>query len=216
MQTQIPADMMRGGTSKGLYFLASDLPSDVATRDKVLLAAMGSSDATQIDGMGGADPLTSKIAIVSQSAASVMVNSLDLAGSACGSLLPTGNVIDNVDGIRVTGIDNGMPVVLMAAADMGAMGYETRDEMNADTELKARIEAIRLKIGEKMNLGDVTDKVVPKMCLVAPPIAGSAIHTRCFIPYVRRLHRRAGGGHRGHGLRDPGNGGRWNCRTGRR
>jgi len=186
MQTQIPAVMMRDGTSKGLYFLASDLPSDVATRDKVLLAAMGSSDATQIDGMVGADPLTSKIAIVSQSAASVMVNSLDLAGSACGSLLPTGNVIDNVDGIRVTCIDNGMPVVLMAAADMGATGYETRDEMNADTELKARIEAIRLKIGEKMNLGDVTDKVVPKMCLVAPPIAGGAIHTRCFIPHVCR------------------------------
>lgn len=273
MQTRIPAVMMRGGTSKGLYFLASDLPPDVVTRDKVLLAAMGSPDTRQIDGMGGADPLTSKVAIVSSSsmdgvdvdylfaqvvieearvdtapncgnmlagvgafaieqgivkaddgettlrihmvnsgnlcdqtvqtpgrqvtydgaaridgapgtAAPVMINFLDLAGSACGSLLPTGNVIDDVDGVTVTCIDNGMPVVLIAASDLGATGYETRDEMNADTELKARIEAIRLKIGPKMNLGDVTDKVVPKMCLVAPPIAGGAIHTRCFIPHV--------------------------------
>jgi 4-oxalomesaconate tautomerase len=273
MQTRIPAVVMRGGTSKGLYFLATDLPADVATRDRVLLAAMGSPDGRQIDGMGGADPLTSKVAIVSPSAvdgvdvdylfaqvviddarvdtapncgnmlagvgafaieqgvvpardgettirihmvnsgnlcdqtvqtpggrvsydgaaridgapgtaAPVMINFLDLAGSACGSLLPTGNLVDEVDGIRVTCIDNGMPVVLMAAADLGATGYETRDELNADTALKARIEAIRLKIGPRMNLGDVTDKVVPKMCLVAPPVAGGAIHTRCFIPHV--------------------------------
>lgn len=56
----VPCMMMRGGTSKGLYFLASDLPPDEATRDAVLLVAMGSPDLRQIDGMGGADPLTSK------------------------------------------------------------------------------------------------------------------------------------------------------------
>ena len=59
---------MRGGTSKGGYFLASDLPTDVAERDKFLLGVMGSPDPRQIDGMGGADPLTSKVAVVSKSA----------------------------------------------------------------------------------------------------------------------------------------------------
>ena len=58
---------MRGGTSHGPFFRASDLPADIATRDRVLLAAMGSPDARQIDGIGGADPLTSKVAIVSRS-----------------------------------------------------------------------------------------------------------------------------------------------------
>ena len=58
---------MRGGTSKGGYFLARDLPSDPAARDAILLRAMGSPDARQIDGMGGADPLTSKVAVVQKS-----------------------------------------------------------------------------------------------------------------------------------------------------
>src|SRR3954467_4175518 len=58
---------MRGGTSKGGFFLASDLPADTAERDAFLLRAMGSPDPRQIDGMGGADPLTSKVAIVSKS-----------------------------------------------------------------------------------------------------------------------------------------------------
>ena len=64
MQKAIPCVVMRGGTSKGLYFRATDLPAETALRDAVLLAAMGSPDARQIDGMGGADPLTSKIAVL--------------------------------------------------------------------------------------------------------------------------------------------------------
>ncbi len=66
-QTPVPCVLMRGGTSKGTYFLASDLPADPATRDRVLLAVMGSPDPRQIDGVGGANPLTSKVAIVSRS-----------------------------------------------------------------------------------------------------------------------------------------------------
>ena len=272
-QTGIPCVIQRGGTSKGAYFLASDLPSDAALRDRVLLAVMGSPDPRQIDGLGGADPLTSKVAVVGRSAAkgvdldylfcqvkvdrsavditpncgnmlagvapfalehglvpaedgttSVrvrMVNSgslcdvrvltpggsvayeggaridgvpgtaapvtidfLDTAGSACGALLPTGNVVDNVDGVEVTCIDNGMPTVLLKASDLGVTGHETRDELNASDCLRQRLESIRLQLGEAMNLGDVTEKVVPKMCLVAPPTAGGAIATRCFIPHV--------------------------------
>jgi 4-oxalomesaconate tautomerase len=278
-QTAIPCTVMRGGTSKGLYFRASDLPADIATRDAVLLAAMGSPDARQIDGMGGAHPLTSKIAIVGppthpdadvdylflqavvdearidagqncgnllagvgpfaieeglvaatgevtsvrinmlntkslavaaiqtpggkvrydgdaridgvpRTAAPVPIDFLDVAGSTCGALLPTGAARDVVQGIELTAIDNGMPVVVMLAADFGKTGYETPEELEADAELRARVEAIRLEIGPRMDLGDVTKKTVPKMCLVAPAQHGGAICTRNFIPH--RVHEAIG------------------------
>jgi 4-oxalomesaconate tautomerase len=272
-QTRIPCVMMRGGTSKGAYFLARDLPRDPELRDRVLLAAMGSPDARQIDGLGGAHPLTSKVAIVSPSArgdadvdylfAQVVVNEpkvdvsptcgnilagigpfaieqglvkaepgetrvrihmvntkslcvatvktpggevsyegetrisgvpgaaapilLDFentAGSSCGALLPTGNSCDVIEGVNVTCIDNGMPVVVFAAKDVGRTGYESPAALNADAGLKARIETIRLKAGPLMRLGDVAKKVVPKMTLIAPPREGGAVATRTFIPHV--------------------------------
>jgi 4-oxalomesaconate tautomerase len=278
-QTAIPCTVMRGGTSKGLYFRVADLPADVATRDAVLLAAMGSPDPRQIDGLGGAHPLTSKIAVVGPSthpdadvdylflqavvdeahidagqncgnllagvgpfaieeglvaaedgvttvrihmlntqslaaaqvqtpggqvrydgearidgvpgtAAPIPIDFLDVAGSSCGALVPTGNARDVVDGVELTAIDNGMPVVVMRAADFGKTGYETPEELEADAALKARLEAIRLQIGPRMNLGDVAKKTVPKMCLVASPQAGGAICTRSFIPH--RVHEAIG------------------------
>ncbi|RKP53465.1 4-oxalomesaconate tautomerase [Pararobbsia silviterrae] len=281
-QTRIRSMMMRGGTSKGAMFLASDLPDDASLRDRVLLAVMGSPDPRQIDGLGGADPLTSKVAIVSPSSradadvdylfAQVVVNEArvdygqncgnilaavgpfaierglvqaadghtrvaihmvntgqiavatvatpegvvdyegdaridgvpgtaaaiplsfrDTAGSTCGALLPTGSRVDVIDGVRVTCIDNGMPLVLMRAADLDRTGYETREQLDADDALKARIEAIRLKVGPLMNLGDVSARTVPKMCLVAEPRdieAGGTIHTRTFIPH--RCHASIG------------------------
>ena len=271
-QTKIPCVLMRGGTSKGTYFLASDLPADESVRDDVLLSVMGSPDTRQIDGVGGANPLTSKVAVVKRSArdgvdldylfvqvvvdeprtstlqncgnilagvgqfaveqglvtsgdsettvtiflensnsladvtfpsrggapvydgearidgvpgmsAPVMINFRDTEGSTCGALLPTGNLIDAVDGVEVTCIDNGMPVVLMAATDFGITGYESRETLNADSKLKARIEAIRLQISHQMNLGDVIGKTVPKMTLVASPRDGGTICTRSFIPH---------------------------------
>ncbi|MCL2653237.1 MAG: 4-oxalomesaconate tautomerase [Propionibacteriaceae bacterium] len=272
-QIGIPCYLMRGGTSKGPFFLESDLPADVATRDRVLLAVMGSPDPRQIDGVGGAHPLTSKVGIVRPgttpgvdleflfaqlqpdsdvvdttpncgnmlaaavpfaietgllkaqdgsatfrvltrntgvlsditvtvqdgqmvyegdaridgapgTASPVTINFLDTAGSVCGSLLPTGNVKDVVDGVEVTCIDNGMPVVVMRASDLDRTGYESVTDLNGDTELKARIESIRLKAAVLMGLGDVTAKNFPKMCLVAPPKNGGCISTRCFIPHV--------------------------------
>jgi 4-oxalomesaconate tautomerase len=271
----IPCSVYRGGTSKGLYFLKSDLPADPATRDAVLLAAMGSPDARQIDGMGGAHPLTSKIAIVSKSehadadvdylflqifpdkaivtdqqncgnllaavgpfaieqglvaatgdvtsvrihmlnskslavahirtpggvveydgdaridgvpgmAAPVPTDFLNIAGSSCGALLPTGNVQDVIQGVAVTLIDNGMPVIVVRAADLGQTGYETPEAMEGDVALKARVEAIRLEAGQLMNLGDVTNKSVPKITLIAPAQNGGTISTRTFIPH--RVH----------------------------
>jgi len=274
-----PCMWMRGGTSKGGYFLANDLPADTATRDAFLLAVMGSPDPLQIDGMGGADPLTSKVAVVSKSTregidvdylflqvfvdkaivtdaqncgnilagvgpfaierglvaptgdetrvaifmentgqaavatvatpggkviysgaaaidgvpgthAPIPLEFRDTAGSSCGALLPSGNAVDVVNGVSVTLIDNGMPCVVMKAADVGITGYEDRDWLDANTELKARIEAIRLAVGERMNLGDVTAKSVPKMMLVAPPKNGGAVTVRSFIPH--RAHATIG------------------------
>lgn len=270
---------MRGGTSKGGYFLKSDLPADTAARDAFLLGVMGSPDPRQIDGMGGADPLTSKVAVVSKSEregidvdylflqvfvdqaivtdaqncgnilagigpfaierglvaatgdetrvaifmentgqvavatvqtpggkvtysgdakidgvpgshAPIPLEFRDTAGSSCGALLPSGNAVDVVNGVPVTLIDNGMPCVVMKAADVGITGYEDRDSLDANTELKAKIEAIRLAVGERMNLGDVKEKSVPKMMLVAPPKNGGAVTVRSFIPH--RAHATIG------------------------
>jgi 4-oxalomesaconate tautomerase len=102
----------------------------------------------------------------------------------CAGLLPTGKVSDVIDGLAVTCIDNGMPMVLVRATDVARTGCETVDALNADAELKARLESLRLAAGLAMGLGDVTTKNYPKMCLVAPPQAGGALATRCFIPHV--------------------------------
>jgi 4-oxalomesaconate tautomerase len=119
-------------------------------------------------------------------AAPVTLDFLDVAGSVCGALLPTGNTSDMVDGVEVTCIDNGMPVVILRAADFGKSGAETPQQLESDRQLKQRIEAIRLAVGSRMNLGDVAGKTVPKMCLVAPPTGGGVIATRTFIP--QRVH----------------------------
>jgi 4-oxalomesaconate tautomerase len=123
-------------------------------------------------------------------AAPVTLAFSDAAGSMCGALLPTGRAADEIDGIAVTLIDNGMPVVAMRAADLGRTGYESREQLDSDQQLKARVEAIRLKAGPLMKLGDVREKSVPKMILVAPPRAGGVISTRSFIPH--RAHATVG------------------------
>lgn len=275
----VPCLWMRGGTSKGAYFLASDLPADEAARDDLLLRVMGSPDAAQIDGIGGADPLTSKVAIlgppsradadvdylflqvfvdrplvsgaqgcgnilagvgpaaierglvvaengetvvrihmlntgeiavarvhtpggrvrydgeaaidgVPGTAAPIPLMFQNIAGSMTGALLPTGNAVDVVEGVDCTLIDNGMPIVVMRATDFGLTGQESREDLDADADLKARIEKIRLAVGPMMNLGDVTEKSVPKMTLVSSPAHGGAINTRSFIPH--RAHATIG------------------------
>ncbi len=125
-----------------------------------------------------------RISGVPGSAAPIMLSFSDIAGSSCGALLPTGRPVDIIDGVAVTCVDNGMPVIVMAASELGRSGYESPEALNGDAELKARIEGIRLKAGPMMNLGDVTKKVVPKITLVAPPRDGGAICTRSFIPRV--------------------------------
>lgn len=287
MQKALPYMHFRGGSSKGLFFDAKDLPIDETLRNKYILAAIEGSDLgdpRQIDGLGGGSSLSSKVAIVSPSdtegvdldyyfvqvmigkgristnqtcgnilagvlpfaieagmikatqpttsakirivntggicevivqtpngqvnyagnakvdgvlgtAAPIICNYLDTEGATCGALLPTGNTIDTIDGKEVTCIDNGMPVVLMRATDFGITGYETKAELDANDVLKQQVESIRLQAGFKMNLGDVTNQSVPKMCLISPPNTveernpdnigkGGIVNTRMFIPHV--------------------------------
>jgi len=279
MLRAIPSTLMRGGTSKALYFDAQDLPRSVRARDRVLLAAMGSPDPRQIDGVGGAHPLTSKVALIGPatradadvdylflqvvvdkaevsdsqncgnilagvgpwaiehglvriagastpvrihmlntgsvavahvptprgkveyegdaridgvpgSAAAIPIDFLDVAGSSCGKLFPTDSSVDRVEGVEVTCIDNGMPVVVMRAADLGKRGDESPAELEGDATLTTRIERLRLALGPRMNLGDVGRKTVPKMCLVSPARHRGTIHTRTFIPH--RVHEAIG------------------------
>src|SRR5258708_9558691 len=127
---------------------------------------------------------TSRIDGVPGTSAPITINFLDTAGSVAPGLLPTGGVRDLIEGIDVTCIDNGMPLVMFKASDVGRTGYESVDQMNADTELKAHIERLRIACGHAMMLGDVTSKNYPKMTLIAAPRAGGAISTRSFIPHV--------------------------------
>jgi 4-oxalomesaconate tautomerase len=270
-QIALPCSVIRGGTSKGLYFHAGDLPSDSGTRDSVLLAAMGSPDAREIDGMGGGHPLTSKVAIVKVStrpdadvdylflqvwpdraevsdrqncgnllagvgpfaieeglvtatsevtkiriwmentqtvaiasvqtpdgkvrydgdaridgvpgtSAPIPIEFLDVAGSSCGSLLPSGNVVDVVENLRVTCIDNGMPVVCVRAEDLGLTGYESPSDIESNVDVCEKVERLRRAAGVLMNLGDVTNATVPKVSLLARAAHGGAVTTRTFIP----------------------------------
>ena len=263
--------MLRGGTSRGLYFEATDLPADPAERDDLLLRLMGTPDPRQIDGLGGATSLTSKVAVISRSphpeadvdylflqvgvdeptvtdrqncgnilagvgpfaverdlvpaddpATSVrirMVNSDSIAvatfptphgrveyrgdvtisgvpgraapivlafagteGSVTGRLLPTGQVRDAIDGIEVTCVDNGMPVVLATAESFGLTGYESYEELAADAALLDRVDAFRRTAGRLMGLGDTADSSVPKTVLLAPARDGGQVCTRSFIP----------------------------------
>lgn len=277
-QYSIPCILMRGGTSKGPFFYAKDLPTDIAARDALLLAALGSPDRRQIDGIGGAHSLTSKVGVVDVcdtdaadltflfaqlqpdkdtvdttpncgnmlaavvpyalekglvkaqgdtstfkvltlntnmvseievqtpngqisyegeasingvpgTSAPITINFLDVAGSVCGSLLPTGNHIDTfeIEGfgpLEATCIDNGMPMILVRAKDVNRTAYESVADLNQDTELKEIIEKLRLVASEKMGLGDVSNKNFPKMCLLSEPIDGGAVHTRCYIPHM--------------------------------
>lgn len=124
-----------------------------------------------------------KIDGVEGTSAPIICNYMDLAGSICGKLFPTGNKKDLIEGINITCIDNGMPVVLINAKELGKTGYETCEELSLDTEFKNKLEAIRLKVGPLMSLGDVTKKVVPKMSLISPATNGGNINTRTFIPH---------------------------------
>lgn len=272
----IPFMQIRGGSSKGIFFDAKDLPTHAVERDKIILSVMegvGIGDARQIDGLGGANALTSKVAIVSKSkmpnvdldyffiqvmvgkgkvsttqtcgnilagvlpfaiesglmqatqpntraiinivntggvcevvvqtphkkvlysgdakidsvlgtAAPIICNYLDTEGATCGALFPTGKRIDIFENVEMTCIDNGMPIIILRATDFGLTGNETKTELDENEVLRKYMEHIRINMGFKMNLGDVTAQSIPKMCLISEPLNGGIINTRMFIPHA--------------------------------
>jgi 4-oxalomesaconate tautomerase len=109
---------------------------------------------------------------------------LDTVGATCGALLPAGQEQTDISGIQVTCLDNGMPLVIMRAADLGISGYEPVAELDNHLPLRTRLEEIRLEAGLRMGLGDVSRQTIPKLCLLAPPRPGEVVHTRMFIPHV--------------------------------
>jgi len=272
-QTAIPYLFMRGGTSRGPFFHKGDLPQDRETLSKVLVSALGSGHELNIDGLGGGNSVTTKVAILSKSdhewadidyffaqvsvldgkvdytptcgnilsavgpaaiemglhpitgettdvkvratntdalvtvtvqtpngeiqydgdtaidgvpgtAARIDLKFRDVAGAVTGKLLPTGSEMDTIDGIDVSCIDVAMPMVIARATDFGLTGHESAEELNANREFYARMEAIRCKAGEKMGLGDVSKSVVPKFGLVAPPAKGGTVAARYLVPWV--------------------------------
>jgi hypothetical protein len=272
MQFQIPCVVMRGGTSKGPFFLASDLPQDEGARNRLLLSIMGSPDRRQINGLGGGDSLSSKVVIVSPSVrpgidveylfaqvgvdtgivdtnpncgnmlsgvapfaiehglvpasspsttvkifnintgkvieavlptpngkvtyegdvqidgvpgkgAGILLNFLNAGGAKTGRLLPTGNVVDFVDGIDVSCVDFSTPVVFLRADAVGKTGYETKQALDADLVLLTWLESIRRKAALRMGMGDVSGRVLPKLVLLAPPQCGGNISSRYFVPW---------------------------------
>jgi 4-oxalomesaconate tautomerase len=122
------------------------------------------------------------IAGVPGTAAPVVLAFTDTEGSATGRLLPTGHVRDTIDGIDVTCVDNGMPVVVAMAESFGLAGDEPHDQLAADAALLERVDAFRRKAGQLMGLGDVSDASVPKTALLAEPRDGGQVCTRSFIP----------------------------------
>ena len=273
---KIPCVLMRGGTSRGPFFLERDLPSDPQARDRVLLAAMGSPHQLQVDGVGGGDPLTSKVAIigapthpladvdylfaqvsieravvdlspncgnmlsavgpfaieaglvpakvgettvrihnrntaslieavvqtpegtveydgetaidgVSGTAAPVRLTFLEAIGSKTGALLPTGSARETIRETPASLVDYAMPMVLLRAGDLGLSGDEAPDVIDANLDLFERIEAIRREAGLRMGLGDVADRVVPKVGILSMPRHGGTITSRYLVPH--RCHK---------------------------
>jgi len=274
MQTDIPFLFMRGGTSRGLYFRAEDLPADRVTLGHVLRATLGSGHPLNIDGLGGGASVTTKVAILSPSgvegvdvdyffaqvdpmrdevdfrptcgnimsgvgpaaielglvavqspetrlriravntgalvdtiiqtpdgavsydggatldgvpgsAAPVALSFMGTVGTMCGTLLPTGNVRDVIDGLETTLIDVAMPMMILRATDLGLRGDETAAEINANAPLLARIETLRCKAGPMMGLGaDVSGSVIPKVGLISAPDAGGSLRARYLTPWA--------------------------------
>src|SRR5262249_20499208 len=272
-QTAIPCVMMRGGTSRGPFFLREDLPADDELMKRVLLRGMGSPRVRQVEGIGGSDPVTSKVAMVRRSthpgadvdylfaqvfvdralvdtsppcgnmvtavgpfaieqglvkardpetivriwdvntqslieatvqtpggevtyegdqrisgvndpASPIVLNLARMAGAKTGKLFPTGKRAEDILGVTVSCVDMAMPCMFLPAAAVGKTGYESKEELDADKALVDRLQALRLIAGERMGLGDVREKVIPKPVLVARAKDGGTVCGRYFMPYT--------------------------------
>jgi 2-methylaconitate cis-trans-isomerase PrpF len=259
-KTTFPCTIMRGGTSKGIFLMEQDLPEDPGLRDRIILAVFGSPDIRQIDGLGGADSLTSKLAIIGPAkksdydidynfgavgidkafvdysancgnissavgpyavdkglvkavepftivriynantkkmiyskvpvkngevvwegdyaidgcpgtAAKIELSFMDPGGATTGRRLPTGNVVDELkldtgESYRVTIVDAGNPTAFVRAEELKLRGNELPAEFDQDMATRAKLEAIRKKVGEMM--GIPVSQSIPKISFIAP------------------------------------------------
>ncbi len=259
-RTEFPCTIMRGGTSKGIFLMDKDLPEDPALRDRIILAVFGSPDTRQIDGLGGADSLTSKLAIIGPAkrsdydidynfgavgidkafvdysancgnissavgpfavdkglvkavepftvvriynantkkmiyskvpvkngkvvwegdyaidgcpgtAAKIELSFMDPGGATTGRLLPTGNIVDELkldtgETYRVTIVDAGNPTAFVRAEELKLRGNELPAEFDQDMATRAKLEAIRKKVGEMT--GIPVSQSIPKISFIAP------------------------------------------------
>jgi 4-oxalomesaconate tautomerase len=167
-------------------------PSGPVTPVRIRMVNTGAHAVVHVPTPGGRVEYAGTTAIsgVPGTAARLVVEFRDTAGSVAPALLPTGNVVDDLDGTPATLLDNGMPVVVLDATALGVTGHEAPADLEADDRLRHRIEGLRLRAGALMGLGDVGTTTVPKMCLVSPPARGGSLCTRMFIPH--RVHTSIG------------------------
>ncbi|MEM1288534.1 MAG: PrpF domain-containing protein [Pseudomonadota bacterium] len=271
-QTAIPFLFMRGGTSRGPYMKRDDLPKDQGQLAGVLVAAVGSGHPLNIDGIGGGNAVTTKVAMLSVSddewadvdyffaqvsvedgtvdfkpscgnilsgvgaaalemkllpvagnetvvkiravntgarvvstvqtpdgtvsyagstsidgvpgtAASVQLQFMDTIGGATGSLLPTGNLVDQFEGVDVTCMDVAMPMVIARAEAFGLSGHESSAELDDNRAFFKEMEAVRIAAGEAMGIENVASSVIPKFGILAPPRKGGSVAARYFMPW---------------------------------
>ena len=116
-------------------------------------------------------------------AAPVTLQFMETVGGATGAFLPTGNLTDEIDGIQVTCMDVAMPMVIARADSFGLTGYESVEELDANIGFFAQMEAVRLRAGAMMGLGDVSKSVIPKFGLLSLAKDHGTIATRYFMPW---------------------------------
>jgi len=160
------------------------VPSGGETRIRVLSTNIGARIEAVVQTPGGKVKYDGTAAIdgVPGTAAPVYLNFMDVVGSTCGALLPTGNLRDVIDGIEVTCMDVAMPMVIARASDFGLTGYETPEELDANRAFYDRMEPIRIEAGKRMGMGDVSGSVTPKFGILASPRHGGTVTARYFMP----------------------------------
>lgn len=136
---------------------------------------------THIDGVPG-------------TAAPIKLSFLHPSGSKTGTLLPTGNIRDDINGVPVSCVDVVTPMVIVPANALGKSGYETKQELDADKEFLTRLEFIRKQAAIKMGFDDVSHSICPKICIVSKAKAGGSIHSCYFTPFnCHATHAVSGG-----------------------
>lgn len=116
-------------------------------------------------------------------AAPIKLSFIEGVGAKTGELLPTKNVVDNINGIPVSCVDVAVPMVIVFAKAMGKTGYESKAELDSDKTFMKKLETLRTSATLKMGLGDVSRSISPKICMVSKAKNNGSITSRYFTPF---------------------------------